>query len=57
MKKIFDCVFFDWESFFPASFSWNLVCAFAAVFSEKSPILGAKVAKALLAHDITMIAQ
>ena len=23
----------------------NLVCAFAAVFSEKSPILGAKVAK------------
>ena len=22
----------------------NLVCAFAAVFSEKSPILGAKVA-------------
>ena len=25
----------------------NLVCAFAAVFSEKSPILGAKVAKTL----------
>ena len=24
---------------------FNLVCAFAAVFSEKSPILGAKVAK------------
>ena len=26
----------------------NLVCAFAAVFSEKSPILGAKVAKTSL---------
>ena len=47
MKNFFfDCAFFDTESFFHASFPCcNLVCAFAAVFSEKSPILGTKVAK------------
>ena len=46
MKNFFDCVFFDGVSFFMLVFPCcNLVCAFAAVFSEKCPILGAKVAK------------
>ena len=45
MKKLFDCVFFEGESFAHASFSLLQCVLFAAVFSEKSSILGAKVAK------------
>ena len=47
MKIFFDCVIFDGESLVHASFSLLQLrlCAFATVFSEKSPILGAKVAK------------
>ena len=46
MKKISIVYFFEGNCIFMLSFfCCILVCAFAAVFSEKSPILGAKLAK------------
>ena len=46
MKKIFDCVFLMRNRLVRLVFPYcNSVCAFAAVFYEKSPILGAKVEK------------
>ena len=47
MKKIFDCVFFDGKLFVHASLSLLQfgACFCSSRFSEKNPILGAKVAK------------
>ena len=49
MKKFFDCVFLKGNHLFMLVFPCcKVVCAFAAVFSEKSPILCARVAKTSL---------